>query len=124
MPSTVLPFAVSRIPLTVNGNGQRTTANGPTGRSATPLAQSSRESPSPVGSDGKPGTSYDGTVSRRKEHLGMSTFTEARLAAAIAELRTEMAELRAEIERRINSQTRWVVGWNTGLAAIIIAVLR
>lgn len=36
--------------------------------------------------------------------------------------------LRADIEKRFAEQTRWIVGWMTGLvasaAAIIIAVLR
>lgn len=62
-------------------------------------------------------------------------ITRDRLDAAIAQLRTEMAQLRAdiekrfaEIEKRFAEQTRWIVGWMTGLVAsataIIIAVLR
>ena len=47
--------------------------------------------------------------------------TPDRLAAAIS-------GLRADIEKRFAEQTRWIVGWMTGLvasaAAIIIAVLR
>jgi len=39
-----------------------------------------------------------------------------------------IAGLRADIEKRFAEQTRWIVGWMTGLvasaAAIIIAVLR
>lgn len=56
----------------------------------------------------------------------MATVTETyvgrdRLDAAIS-------GLRADIEKRFAEQTRWIVGWMTGLvasaAAIIIAVLR
>lgn len=63
----------------------------------------------------------------------MTTGTEQyvsryRLDAAISEVRTEIASLRADIEKRFGEQTRWIVGWMTGLvasaAAIIIAVLR
>ena len=63
----------------------------------------------------------------------MTTGTEQyvsrdRLDAAISEVRTEIASLRADIEKRLGEQTRWIVGWMTGLvasaAAIIIAVLR
>ncbi|MDE0369999.1 MAG: hypothetical protein OXI84_07665 [bacterium] len=39
-----------------------------------------------------------------------------------------ISRLRADIERRFAEQTRWIVGWMTGLvasaAAIIIAVLQ
>ena len=51
-----------------------------------------------------------------------------RLDAAIAGIRAEMAQLRADIEKRFAEQTRWIVGWMTGLVAsataIIIAALR
>ena len=47
--------------------------------------------------------------------------SQDRLDAAISGLRTD-------IEKRFAEQTRWIVGWMTGLvasaAAIIIAVLR
>ncbi|MDE0137190.1 MAG: hypothetical protein OXM57_10215 [bacterium] len=39
-----------------------------------------------------------------------------------------MSRLHADMERRFSEQTRWIVGWMTGLvasaAAIIIAVLQ
>ena len=51
-----------------------------------------------------------------------------RLDATISGARTEIADLRADIEKRFAEQTRWIVGWMTGLvasaAAITIAVLR
>jgi hypothetical protein len=51
-----------------------------------------------------------------------------RLDATISGVRTEIADLRADIEKRFAEQTRWIVGWMTGLvasaAAITIAVLR
>lgn len=54
--------------------------------------------------------------------------THDRLDAAIAGIRTEMAQLRAGIEKRFAEQTSWIVGWMTGLlasaTAIIITVLR
>lgn len=43
-------------------------------------------------------------------------------------LDTALHRLRGDIEQRFNQQTRWMVGWMTGLVAIattiIIAVLR
>ena len=65
--------------------------------------------------------------------MGVGTVTDQyvsrdRLDAAISGVWTEIAHLRADIEKRFAEQTRWIVGWMTGLvasaAAIIIAVLR
>ena len=51
-----------------------------------------------------------------------------RLDAAVSGLRAEMEKRFSGIERRFSEQTRWIVGWMTGLvasaAAIIIAVLQ
>lgn len=54
--------------------------------------------------------------------------TSDRLEAAIAGIRTEMAQLRADIEKRFAEQTKGIVGWMTRLlasaTAILITVLR
>lgn len=51
-----------------------------------------------------------------------------RLDATISGVRTEIADPRADIDRRFAEQTRWIVGWMSGLvasaAATIIALLR
>ena len=39
--------------------------------------------------------------------------TDLKIAAAIERVWTEIASLRADMEKRFNEQTRWIVTWTT-----------
>ena len=54
----------------------------------------------------------------------MSSVTEDRLAAALATIRAEVADLRAEMEKRFAEQTRWTVGTGVAVGALIVAVVK
>ena len=54
----------------------------------------------------------------------ISNVTEDRLAAVSATIRTEIADLRAEMERRFAEQTRWIVGTGFAVGALIVAVVK
>ena len=43
----------------------------------------------------------------------MATETDLKIAAAIERVWTEIASLRADMEKRFNEQTRWIVTWTT-----------
>ena len=54
----------------------------------------------------------------------MADVTEDRLAAALATIRAEIADLRAEMEKRFAEQTRWIVGTGVAVGALIVAVVK
>ena len=54
----------------------------------------------------------------------MSNVTEDRLAAALATIRAEISDLRAEMEKRFAEQTRWIVGTGVAVGALIVAVVK
>ena len=54
----------------------------------------------------------------------MSNVTEDRLAAALATVRAEISDLRAEMEKRFAEQTRWIVGTGVAVVALIVAVVK
>lgn len=54
----------------------------------------------------------------------MSNVTEDRLIAALATNRSEIAGLRAEMEKRFAEQTRWIVGTGIAVGALIVAVVK
>ena len=54
----------------------------------------------------------------------ISNVREDRLAAALATIRTEIADLRAEMEKRFAEQTRWIVGTGVAVGALLVAVVK
>ena len=54
----------------------------------------------------------------------MPNVREDRLAAALATIRTEIAGLRAEMEKRFAEQTRWIVATGVAVGALIVAVVK
>jgi len=50
----------------------------------------------------------------------MTTDTDLKIAAAIERVRTEIANLRADMERRINHHTLWLAGLVVAATGIIV----